>query len=69
MRVLSHIERIRESLGMIDQIIRQDPGRMVPVLAESISGVQAQVNQLLEKQRGAVTERSIQEQKIGAAAK
>jgi len=66
MRVLSHIERIRESLGMIDQIIRQDPARMVPVLAESISGVQAQVNQLLQKQRSAVTPAGEAEQTVGA---
>jgi hypothetical protein len=69
MRVLSHIERIRECLGMIDQIIRQDPARMVPVLADSISGVQAQVNQLLEKQRGAVTQPAEAEPKVVAAAK
>ncbi|HEX8924707.1 MAG TPA: hypothetical protein VF786_02890, partial [Terriglobales bacterium] len=56
MRVLAQVERTRECLAMIDQLIRQNPSHMLGDAPEAMSQVQEKVNRLLTQQRGAVNE-------------
>jgi hypothetical protein len=60
MRALAHIERTRESLAMMDQIIRQNPLHMVPGLPRSVTELQEKVNDLLRQQRAAVEKQKMQ---------
>jgi hypothetical protein len=60
MRVLAQIERTRECLSLVDQLIRQDPTHIWSGLPQSISSVQRNVTQMLREQRGEPAEEKAQ---------